>query len=403
MFTEGFADHFGPICGFFIEAPAEYLTFCKIISHKPCAFEYVIITALCIVFQDDVLGFSLAMMILGTVFSKQSVKITGVAAAVTVSVFQLSFSFCGAVIGMISCAADEEIMSDFGLAAMLSGELFSLLLSVFVLKLISDIPKNSFASTVFMPIPIIFISGCYVNHVILGSTVSYNNIPPLNNYLYAVIAAVFGLTAVYALFISEDRLRQLEYANAVQKKMIDDIRDKLDKTKALRHDLKNHMTVLKEFVISGKNENAVQYYLDLDKRYALPSDYRTGSAAADIIIADKISSAYDKKIEVECHLKIPAEKINDVDICTLLANALDNAVKGCESAAGKKYIRISSHEKGDIFLINIENSFNGSTSFDNGTGIRNMKKTAEKYGGYVHISCNENIFRTSILLIISHH
>lgn len=110
---------------------------------------------------------------------------------------------------------------------------------------------------------------------------------------------------------------------------------------------------------------------NIEKSYAFSPDYRTVSTAADII-ADKFSSAADKNIAVEYTLNIPTEKFNDLDICTLLANALDNAIHGCEKACENKYIRISSFEQGDIFLIEFEKSFDGNASFTCGTGIDNM-------------------------------
>ena len=255
----------------------------------------------------------------------------------------------------------------------------------------------------FLPLPIIFISGYYINQSILGNTVSYSSMPTLGNSLYTAIAVLLGIIGVFALLFSSDKLGRLEYANGLQEKYIDEAREKLDKTKAYRHDCKNHLTVLRELVKMDEAENAKQYLSDLEKRYAFSPDYRTGSTAADIIIADKFSAASYKNISVECTLNIPAQKFNDVDICTLIANALDNAVHGCEKACGNKYIMISGFEQGGIFLIEIENSFDGNTSFTCGTGIDNMNKAANKYGGSVHLSCEGNVFRTSIILNISQH
>lgn len=222
----------------------------------------------------------------------------------------------------------------------------------------------------------------------------------MENSLYTAAAALLGITGVYALFFSADSLGRLEYANAVQEKYIAQAREKLDKTKAYRHDCKNHMTVLRELVKTGQTGTAQQYISDLDTIYPFSPDYRTGSTAADIIIADKFSSAEEKSIAAECTLKIPAQKISDADICILIGNALDNAICGCETACGKKYIRLSGFEQGSIFFIDIENSFDGNTSFSCGTGIKNMKKTAKRYGGSIHLSCKGNIFRTSIILNI---
>lgn len=407
MYTESFADSFGILCGNTIETAAAYYCFCKIISHKPRLREYAVIIALSLIFPINAIVFTLMMIISGTVFSKSHIATNIAAAAITETIFQLSFSLWGAVAGIISGISNFKEIPYFGTTAMLSGELFSLMTAVCILDKLSDILSRKWndkaALMLFLPLPIIFISGYYINQSILGNTVSYSSMPTLGNSLYTAIAVLLGIIGVFAFLFSSDKLRRLEYANGLQEKYIDEAREKLDKTKAYRHDCKNHLTVLSELVKMDEAENAKQYLSDLEKRYAFSPDYRTGSTAADIIIADKFSAASYKNIAVECTLNIPAQKFNDVDICTLLANALDNAVHGCEKACGNKYIMISGFEQGGIFLIEIENSFDGNTSFTCGTGIDNMNKAANKYGGSVHLSCEGNVFRTSIILNISQH
>ena len=56
-----------------------------------------------------------------------------------------------------------------------------------------------------------------------------------------------------------------------------------------------------------------------------------------------------------------------------------------------------------MLLIELENSFDGNRGFVVGTGIENMRKAAKKYSGNVYISCEGDVFRTSIALNIPQH
>lgn len=161
MLTESFADIFVSVFGNAAETAAAYYCFCRIILHKPRLREYIIIIALSLILPINIAIFSFLLIISGTFFSKRPVIKNIIAAAVTETVFQLSFSLWGAVIGVITWFVNVKETPSFGISAMLSGELFSLLTAVFILNKFSGIIPTKYnkrtASTIFLPLPIIFI------------------------------------------------------------------------------------------------------------------------------------------------------------------------------------------------------------------------------------------------------
>ena len=92
-------------------------------------------------------------------------------------------------------------------------------------------------------------------------------------------------------------------------------------------------------------------------------------------------------------------------ICIVLSNALDNAIHAAKSldAGMGKYIRVSGRIQGDFLMMEIRNSFHGKGAFKKGTGLSNVKKVAERYGGAMSIETQENIFVLHVLLIIPQH
>lgn len=407
MLTENSTELLCLAFGSIAEPAAAYHCFSKSISHRPLIWEYAAVILLGLLLPSDPIVFTVIMIASGMVFAGGSILKNTAAALTAETVFQLSFSFFGAFVQMLAGFVNMEGDRLFGITAMLVSELLSLFTAVLILHGLSALWSGNkldrSALTMLLSMPAIFIYGSYINHNILGNTVSYDNMAGAGHSLYTAAAVAAGMLGIYAIFILSGRLAGLEYAAGMQEKYIAEARETLDKTKAYRHDCKAHMTVLRELVQSGETEAAQRYFSELEKSYALPRDCRTGNIAADIIISDRLRTAAEKNIRTECTLRLAEENINDTDICTLLSNALDNAINGCERASGDKYIKIQSVRQGSMLLIELENSFDGNDAFAVGTGIGNMKRAAKKYGGSVYISCEGEVFRTSILLNISQH
>ena len=108
--------------------------------------------------------------------------------------------------------------------------------------------------------------------------------------------------------------------------------------------------------------------------------------------------------------------VEPIDICTIFGNALDNAIEACQKidASDQRIIRISIQESINTLHICISNPVKSkvnivnnnilTTKEDNtnhGLGLFSIKKVAKKYKGKVAITCDDDVFSLSILLINS--
>ncbi|MDD3270441.1 MAG: ATP-binding protein, partial [Syntrophomonadaceae bacterium] len=125
------------------------------------------------------------------------------------------------------------------------------------------------------------------------------------------------------------------------------------------------------------------------------------------LLSNKLSLAQQNEIEVECIVKIPSPcAIDNLDLCVIFSNAVDNAVKACgQIRKGNRYIRISGKQKGDLFLLEIENSCSTEHSYQKGSGLglSNIETVAEKYHGAVATEIGETWFSLNVLLVIPRH
>lgn len=201
-------------------------------------------------------------------------------------------------------------------------------------------------------------------------------------------------------------LRQLEFQIEQQKSYLLEAQARYDKTRSFRHDIKNHLVLLKGFLSKGETERAEEYLSSLSHAAEeLSFPVHTNNPAADILLENKFLAARQYKASIECSLDISAQcPIQDMDWCVILANAFDNALEEiCSLPETERFIRIYSRKKGDFFLFHIENGTHKDSVPVYGTGLSNIKATIEKYEGTMEISVKGNIFSLDILFHFSQH
>ena len=124
----------------------------------------------------------------------------------------------------------------------------------------------------------------------------------------------------------------------------------------------------------------------------------------DILLSEKMGLAQAKEIAVEISLILPSPcMIDDLDLCIIFANALDNAVSACQSADGAMSIRITGKRQGDFYMLEFDNTCPEGPLAPMGTGLSNIKAVAEKYHGAILTEKREQHFSLNVLLNISLH
>lgn len=226
--------------------------------------------------------------------------------------------------------------------------------------------------------------------------------------LFSILAACrkllenFRLSTEFALLLQEERYLH---------QYVEEAKEHDRKTKSLRHDIRNHITVIRQLLQSGNTEQALCYIGDLDdmaEEMSFPC--HTGHPAADILIEQKLAVAKSSGIEADCSLVLPCPcAVRDIDFSIILSNALDNAICACramdssefereDGTRHRKYIHISGRRQGDFVLLKVENSFDGKKEIRKGTGLSNMEAVVKKYQGAMDIRMEGNRFLLSVLL-----
>lgn len=176
-----------------------------------------------------------------------------------------------------------------------------------------------------------------------------------------------------------------------------------EKIKSVYHDLKNYFLLSDQEIIDEK----IRKKLDLYERF-----YETGNEFLNIVLAEKISKAYEKGINIECHVDFSKGSFMDaLDISTIFGNLLDNALEATEKVPeNEKYIFINAAPKRNFLIIAIKNSMvsnreGGFTSKKwnstfHGYGLKNIERSLNNYDGKMKINVKEAEFEVNIVLPI---
>lgn len=191
------------------------------------------------------------------------------------------------------------------------------------------------------------------------------------------------------------------------------MRESMENLKSFRHDVKNHLSTIRDYIRYNQSGEAEKYLLTLIGEvgdYPIYSD--TGNIAFDSIINYKLRNAKEKNIDLQINIAVPRKLNIDVsDVAAIVGNLLDNSINAVLKTEEKKIFLNIYLSKGRI-IIHIENTFNGQVKYENGEivssnegkehgcGLKNIRRSIEKYKGYMEINHTNSLFSTNILLYV---
>lgn len=241
--------------------------------------------------------------------------------------------------------------------------------------------------------------------------------------LGAVIANVILFQNVVQ-YHEENRKRTLLENQVLQmQKEVQEIQDIYSDMRGLRHDLRGHINSIMQYVKKhndSEDEELNGYVRNMEETVSkLDFCYQSGNPITDIIIHQKKQEADRAGIKFLVDFNYPKELQIDVyDIGIVLNNALENAIEAASLVEADKYISLHSYVKGNLFFIEVDNSFvrnivmnkesglpesSKSNKKFHGMGLTNIQRCARKYKGDIDIVIGnskqeQHIFNLTVML-----
>lgn len=228
--------------------------------------------------------------------------------------------------------------------------------------------------------------------------------------LFMIIVFMVSLFDYLTLVIRRNvTLQALTMKNEVALKSYQLMENNILKTRALKHDLKHHIAVLKAYSQSRDYEKLDAYLLSLtNDLQLLPTIRYTDNFLVNAILTTRLEEAKNADINVEHEIYLEAEiAIEETDLCSFLMNMLDNAIEANQQIHHdtERWIKIKIHQKNSFLIISCQNAFCIPVNFsdnhyvsskedkkNHGFGIKTMEIIAEKYHSVLSIHYHDDIF-----------
>lgn len=231
-------------------------------------------------------------------------------------------------------------------------------------------------------------------------------------FLTITIFIVMMMVCISIVLESDKRNRNMEIKMNEQTKYYENLAESYDDMRNLRHDMINHIQVIK--MISGDNKELEEYANELISKYEDNiCAFSTGERVFDTLLYQKKLECNKRSIVFEPCIRIEQVfHMDNVDTVSLFANIMDNAIEACDFVEEeKRFIKLNVTEKSNTLIIvainsksrEIEYKQGKTTKIDkknHGRGLRIVNKIVEKYNGVFTVEDHEDMFELKIMLHI---
>ena len=206
-----------------------------------------------------------------------------------------------------------------------------------------------------------------------------------------------------------------QYMIKSQSDYFDNLMKNDEEMRKLRHDMRAHITALRELAAANPNDSRMLEYLTEmeEKTNATRTKRYTSNKAVDAVINELTHQMDEIGIEFKFDGMLRTrEDIKDFDLCTIFYNTLQNAIEACEKVEGtKKLISVKVKNIGDKLGISVVNDTilkklpdsgvlytTKSDKVNHGLGTKNVKEVVNRYEGIYDNSIENGRFVVDIII-----
>lgn len=251
-----------------------------------------------------------------------------------------------------------------------------------------------------------YLTRVYTDMLAQGLAAAVEFMPSLCCVLYLVFVLRFSAeNAMRSRMKCMQEGLRLEVAQATQ--VIASLRESDRRAATYRHDLRHHMQFLSDCIENGQTAQAQRYIRQVCAEIEAQRVRRfCENEAGNLILSSFVQRAENEGIPLRVRLEIPQTlPIAETDLCVLLSNALENALRACrdlkdEGKAGD--ITLVAYERGGKLFLQVDNACREGIRFrdglpvadtpGHGLGVRSICSVVERYGGVYSFAVRDGRF-----------
>ena len=254
-----------------------------------------------------------------------------------------------------------------------------------------------------------YVSTVYTQLLYVGNRITVEFTPFLLCICYFVFCTVYFKQYEEKQHIETNNKHMYMKQTPVEKEMTL-MEENEKKIVLIRHDMRHFLNNILNDLENNQNEHAIDYihtlFDSLDqtvrKQYCLNN-------TINMIIASYENRIQEGNIDFHYQLSVPKKSaISDIDLTSILSNALENALKAVLLLKDYRFIQLTIEEKCGKLLISVENNYLNEPIFvdgipiskekNHGFGSQSIVYTVDKLNGNCQFSVNNHRFILRIVI-----
>lgn len=224
----------------------------------------------------------------------------------------------------------------------------------------------------------------------------------------AILTALLELVSGEIIRRTENKMLAQQYELA--QSGFENLRRHQEEVMLLRHDMAKHLTFLRQ----STSDKATAAYLDelIGQQQSIPHVVQCQNRTLNIILNAKLGEAANKGISIEVVRADTPESLplTDAELCALIMNLLDNAIRAA-SLAEKPFLRLDLHQKDGFFVFVCENADTKGTGEtkpkketvpQHGLGLKIIEQIVKRHGDLIEVERLPDSHRVTIAILLNY-
>lgn len=153
---------------------------------------------------------------------------------------------------------------------------------------------------------------------------SYTAYPACVACVFTTLGCCYLCTYMAKTVRSDMALETFQY----QQSYYQELEQNQQTVRRLRHDMKNHLNIIGTFLRDNEIEQAKEYFQELNQEFASNLKVYCPNKIVNAVLNSKEQLALASNIQCDFQIDLETSpKIDDIDLCSILGNTIDNAIE----------------------------------------------------------------------------